>query len=166
MNKIVTFIDELNTWIGKVVSFIMFPVVAIVCYEVLMRYLFHRPTIWASEAMVYGCAYLYVLGSAWTLKDNRHVKIDIIWGKLSARGKHVMDAITFVFFSLYMVMLLWVGSEFAWQSIQIAETSGTPWNPPVYPIKIAFGIGVALLFLQGSAKFIRDLYFIIKGEKL
>ena len=166
MKKLINFIDRMNKWIGKTVSFIMFPVTFIVCYEVLMRYLFHRPTIWASEAMVYGCGYLYVLGSAWAMKENRHVKIDFLWEKLSARGKRIIDCITFAFFFLYMAMLLWVGSKFAWESILLGETSGTPWNPPVYPVKIAFVVGVAMLLLQGSAIFIRNLYFVIKGEEL
>lgn len=166
MKKIITFIDGLNEWIGKTVSFIMLPVTIIVCYEVIMRYFFHMPTIWASEAMVFGCGYLYVLGAAWTMKENRHVKIDFLWEKLSPRGRRIMDCFTFAFFFLYMVMMLWVGSKFAWESIKLSESSGTPWNPPVYPLKIAFVVGVTMLLLQGSTIFIRNLYFVIKGEEL
>ena len=166
MKRLLAGIDNVSRVVGKGISFIMFPIVAIVCYEVVMRYVFHRPTIWASECMVYGCAFLYVWGAAWTMLDNRHVKIDMVYEKLSPRGQRILDIITFSFFALYMGMMLWVGMKYALGSIKLLETSGTPWDPPVYPVKSAFVIGVAMLILQGSAKFIRDIYFIIKGTEL
>ena len=166
MKKIVSIIDGISRWTGKAVSFVMFLVVAIVCYEVSMRYLFHRPTVWASEAIVFCCAFVYVLGAAWTLLDNRHVKIDMVWEKLSPRGRRIIDSITFLFFAFYMGMMLWVGSRFAWESLQLRETSGTPWDPPVYPVKIAFVAGILLLIGQGVSRLIRDLYFAIKGKEL
>ena len=44
--------------------------------------LFHIPTLWVSESMVFGCGITYVLGSAWSLQENRHVKIDLIYGEI------------------------------------------------------------------------------------
>ena len=166
MKKIVSTIDHISTLTGKAVSSIMFLVVGIVCYEVVMRHLFKMPTVWASEAVVFCCAFLYVLGAAWTLRENRHVKIDMIWEKFSPRGKRIIDSITYVFFAFYMGMMLWVGMKFARESLQLSETSGSPWNPPVYPVKIAFVIGIILLLAQGTSKLIRDLYFIIRGKEL
>lgn len=151
---------------GRCVSYIMLPIMAIICFEVAMRYLFHRPTIWASEAMTYGCAILYVIGAAWTLLENRHVKIDFLYAKCSIRKQRILDCITFPFFALYMGLMLWVGWKFAHDSLKLGETSGTPWDPPVYPIKIAFVVGVAMLSCQGISKFIKDLYFAIKGKEL
>ncbi len=144
----------------------MFLVVAIVSYEVSMRYLFHRPTLWASEAMIFCCGFVYVLGAAWTLLENRHVKIDIVWEKLSPRGRRLLNVITFIFFLLYMVLMLREGSRFALDSFELRETSGSPWDPPVYPLKVAFVVGIVMLILQGTSKFIRDLYFVIKGKEL
>ena len=166
MKIIVSTIDYISTLTGKAVSYIMFLVVGIVCYEVVMRYLFKLPTVWASEAVVFCCAFLYVLGAAWTLRENRHVKIDLLWEKFSPRGKRILDSITYVFFAFYMGMMLWVGMKFARESLQISETSGSPWDPPVYPVKIAFVIGIILLIAQGTSKLIRDLYFIIRGKEL
>lgn len=166
MKKIVQTIDRITSLTGKAVSYIMFLVVGIVCFEVAMRYLFRKPTVWASEAIVFCCALLYVFGAAWTLLDNRHVKIDLLWEKLSPRGKRIIDSLTFIFFAFYMGLMLWVGSRFALESVKLAETSGSPWDPPVYPIKIAFVIGIVLLMGQGISKLIRNLYFIIRGKDL
>ncbi len=166
MRTIVRWIDTFNTLAGRFISFIMLPIMVIICFEVAMRYIFHRPTIWASEAMTYGCALLYVIGAAWTLLENRHVKIDFLYEKFSPRKKRILDCVTFPFFALYIGLLLWVGTKFAMESLNIRETSGTPWDPPVYPIKIAFVVGVVMLGMQGTSKFIKDLYFAINGKEL
>lgn len=165
MFQVLRVIDSISTWIGKVISFIMLPVMAVVCYEVIMRYAFHKPTVWASESMIYGCAILYCLGAAWTMVRDRHVRIDMLYERFSTRTRAIMDSITGVFFFLYLGMMLWTGSKYAWESIRIQETSGTPWNPPLYPIKIIFVIGVSLLILQGLAFFIRNIFTAVTGKQ-
>ena len=130
MKKFVTAIDKISTWIGKATSYLMIPAVSIVIIEITMRYILHRPTLWATESMLFACGFLYILGGAWTLFEKRHVKIDLIWEKLSLRKRAILDCVTFIFFALYMLLMIWVASKFAWQSIGMLEGSGTPWNPP------------------------------------
>ncbi len=166
MKKLLTIIDAISTWTGKVSSWLILIVVGFIIYEILMRYLFHLPTLWVSESMVFGCGVSYVLGAAWALKDNRHVKIDLIYGRLTPRQRAIMDSITFPFFVLYLGVFFWAAANYAWRSILLRETAGSAWDPPVYPIKTALMVGVALLLLQGMAKFIRDLHLAIKGHEL
>ena len=166
MKKLVAVIDKISTWIGKATSYLMPPAVLIVIIEIAMRHFLHRPTLWATESILFACGFLYILGGAWTLLESRHVKIDFIWEKFSLRGRAILDCITFIFFALYMLIMIWLASRFAWQSIGILEGSGTPWNPPVYPIKIAFVIALVLLFFQGMSKLIKDLYFVLHKKEL
>jgi len=166
MKKLLTIIDAISIWTGKVSSWLILIVVGFIIYEILMRYLFHLPTLWVSESMVFGCGVSYVLGAAWALKDNRHVKIDLIYGRLTPRQRAIMDSITFPFFVLYLGVFFWAAANYAWRSILLRETAGSAWDPPVYPIKTALMVGVALLLLQGMAKFIRDLHLAIKGHEL
>jgi TRAP-type mannitol/chloroaromatic compound transport system permease small subunit len=65
-----------------------------------------------------------------------------------------------------MSVFLWATAEYARRSVSVLETSGSAWDPPVYPIKLALTAGVVLLLLQGIAKFIRDLHFAVKGSRL
>ena len=65
-----------------------------------------------------------------------------------------------------MVMMIWEGSKFAWESLKLSESTGTPWDPPVYPLKIAFVAGFIMLSLQGVSKAVKDLHFVIKGKEL
>ena len=114
--------------------------------------------------MIFSCAILYVLGGAWGSKDKSHVKIDFLYEKLSTRGKAIIDSITFIFFLSYMTMMAWATSKYALDSVKYLETSGSAWNPPIYPIKIALAIGVILILSQGIVDFIKNLTVIIKGS--
>ncbi len=166
MRKLVQFIETLSIWSGKAASWLILVVVCFIIYEILMRYVFHLPTLWVSESMVFGSGLTYVLGAAWALQDNRHVKIDLVYGRLTPRQRAVVDSFTFVFFALYLVVFLWACMEYAMRSVSVRETSGSAWDPPVYPIKIALAVGVCLLLMQGVAKLIRDIYFAVKGTEL
>lgn len=166
MKKLLSAIDALSTWVGKAGSWLILLVVFFIIYEILMRYVFHLPTLWVSESMVFGCGVSYVLGAAWALQDNRHVKIDLLYGRLTVRQRAVIDSVTYVFFVLYLGVFLWAVSKYVWQSVRVGETTGSAWDPPVYPIKIALVVGVTLLLLQGTAKFIRDHHLAIKGTDL
>jgi TRAP-type mannitol/chloroaromatic compound transport system permease small subunit len=85
---------------------------------------------------------------------------------LTPRPRAVIDSFTFIFFFFYMIVFLWATTEYARRAVSVLETSGSAWDPPVYPIKLALAAGVLLLLLQGIAKFIRDLHFAVKGNKL
>lgn len=165
MKRLLSLIDWISTWSGKATSWLAIAVIFVVVYEIIMRYVFRRPTLWANEAMIFLCAILYVIGGAWTLLEKRHVKIDFVYEKFTPRQRAIFDVLTFFFFALYMGMMLWATSKYAWESIQLAERSGSPWNPPVYPIKIALALGVLLILLQGIANLIRDLHLAIKGTQ-
>jgi len=166
MKKFLAIVDFININTAKGVSFILLPALFCIYYEIISRYFFTKPTLWASELTIYFCAILYIVGAAWTLRVGRHVKIDMIYTKLSKRGQNLLDIFTFPFFALYIASMTWVGYKFALESVAIQESSGTPWDPPIYPIKIIFVLGTVMLLLQGTAKLLRDLYSLFTGKEL
>ena len=166
MRKLVSILDSISIWIGKVAAWVILPVIAVITYEIVMRYVFGRPTIWVTETMIFGCGLIYVLCSAWTTQDGRHVRIDMVYERLSPRGRATFDSITFFAFLLYMVMLGWAMSKYAYRSVIIWEESDSPWRPALWPMKVALTAGVFTILLQGIANFIRDVYFAITGKKL
>jgi len=62
--------------------------------------------------------------------------------------------------------MIWAAWEYMLQSIAVRETTMSPWNPVVWPLKIALVVSLIMLLLQQTAKFVRDLYYIMKGEDL
>jgi TRAP-type mannitol/chloroaromatic compound transport system permease small subunit len=160
MKNLLKIMDQISIWTGKLSSVIVFVVAVVVVYEVTMRYLLHLPTLWASEAMGIGCALIYILGGAWVIQENKHVRIETLYERVSPRTRAAMDVGTYLFFVLYTGVMTWATTKYAWKSFLLRETSGSPWDPPVYPIKFALAFGFLLLLLQGTVKFLRDIYFL------
>ncbi len=166
MKKILALIDGTNSWVGKVTSILTLLVAVSICYEIFMREVLVKPTIWVAEATVFGCGLLYLLGGAWTLKQDGHVRVDMLYHGLSRRGKAIIDCVTYFAFLLYIVVMLWASWQYMEQSIAVRETTMSPWDPAVWPFKIALVASLAMVLLQQTAKFVRDLYYIVKGEEL
>ena len=168
MEKIKSFIntiDAINDWTGKIFSWLIIPIIAIVVYEVVLRKVFNAPTIWAFEltTILYGVHFM--LGAPHTLLHKGHVSVDLIYSRFSPKVQAYIDVVTYIlFFFLFNIVLLWMGTKFAWTSIEMLEKSQSPWRPPLYPIKAIIPVTFFLLILQGISKFIRDLTFIIKED--
>lgn len=164
MSRFLHLIDLVSEWTGKFSAFLIVVLSLMIGYEVVARYIFNRPTTWSSEAsaMVFG-AYI-IFGGAYTLYTRGHVNMDVIYQRLSKKQKAFIDVITFWFFALFCVVLVWKGGERSWYALKNLEHSGSLWNPPVYPIKLVLPVGAFLLLLQGIAKFIRDAATLVSGR--
>lgn len=158
MARLFTAIDAVNEWTGRIVGFQIVFIVGVVVYEIVARSLFSKPTLWANETMVYVTAMAYLLGGGYALLYRRHVIVDVLYQRLSSRTRGRLDLVTFLFFVFYMLTLIWVGWVFAWDSVQLRETAGTPWNPPIYPVKLSIPLAGGLVLLQGLANVLRDFY--------
>jgi len=165
MKSFLSKIDALSIWSGNIISVINPLVVILVVYEITARYLFNAPTTWSNEMTVYLSAVAYLLGGAYSLYFRAHVSVDILYLRFTPRTQAIMNVITFFFTFIYLGALVWVGSKYAFESLKIREATGSPWNPPVYPLKICIPLGALLLILQAFANFVRDLTFAIRGRE-
>ncbi len=165
MRRILATIDKLNDQVGKLVSFLVIAMIGVMVYEVVARYVFNSPTVWAYETVTFLLGAYAILGGAYVLRHGAHVNIDILSARLSPRKRAILDVITSTFFFLFCVVLLWKGAEWAARSVSLSETTWSSWAPPVYPIKILIPVGAFLLLIQGLAKFIRDLLTAITGAR-
>jgi TRAP-type mannitol/chloroaromatic compound transport system permease small subunit len=150
-------IDRLNSWVGRFFALSIFVVVLAVLYEVFARTAFGQATIWSNETTIYLSAAAYVIGGGYALAHRRHVRIDVIFDRLSPSTRAKLDLFTFIFFFIYVGALIWVGSTLAWTSFLQGEGTGTPWNPRIWPVKFAIPIAGVLLLLQGISNLLRDL---------
>ena len=164
--KVLRWIDTLSEWTGKAVSYLIFMLAVVIGIEVVMRYAFDRPTIWVHEfsAMLFGTA--MIISGAYVMRYQGHIPMDIIYNKLSVKGKAIMDVITFFLLTLpFVVVLIWYGGATAWRSFVRLEHDSTQWGPPIYPFRLMLPIGAFLFLLQTVAKLIRDFRIIAKGEQ-
>lgn len=166
LRKFVRIIEKVSLYSGKVVAFWTVIAVAIITFEVTMRYLFNRPTNWGHEAMTLIFGMQYVLCGAYAHYTRSHVRVDILYAYWPRRAQAWVDLLTSGFFFLFAGVLTYTGWFFYWESQKIWEVSFTDWAPPYYPVKFAVFLGALLLLLQGVAWFIRDLCVAVTGREL
>ena len=150
-------VDRLNEWMGLFWGSMVVLVTIAVLYEVMARTVFGAPTDWGNETTIYLSAMAYLLAGGYALLHRRHVRIDVLYQTLSKRTQARLDAFTFLFFLAYMLTLIWVGGKDAWNAFEIGETTSTPWNPVIWPVKLSIPVAGLLLLLQGIANLLRDL---------
>jgi TRAP-type mannitol/chloroaromatic compound transport system permease small subunit len=161
-------IDWFTDRSGTLISWLSVPLVAVVSYEVIARYLFNAPTIWAFDMtyMLYGT--LFMLGAAYALHKGAHIRTDFFWERFSTRKKGLIDSISYiVFFFPSLVMLLVISLNEATYAWQINETSDqTPWRPILWPFKAVVPLTCALLLIQGISEFLKSLYMARTGIEI
>ena len=114
--------------------------------------------------MIFGAT--WVLGGAYVLSRDAHVKMEVVYTRLPLRWRAILDLITAPVFFAFVGILLWQGWKMALMSISVLEHTNTMWGPPAYFSKMVIPLGAALILLQGLAKFIRDLITAITGKQL
>jgi TRAP-type mannitol/chloroaromatic compound transport system permease small subunit len=150
-------IDVINEWAGRILSFFILPMTVITVIEVILRYVFNRPTIWAWDINIMILGAFTVMTGGYVLLKEGHVAMDIFASRFSLRVRAVIALVTSLLFFFSIGLLLWQSGVAGWESFLMREQLNSIWSPPLYPLKILWPIGVFLLLLQGVAKFIRDL---------
>lgn len=157
MQQIARSIDALNEFVGRYTSYIILILIAVVGYEVLMRYAFNAPTIFAFELTVFVYGVHYSLTLAYAQKHNTHVSIDIFESRLPQKPRTILRIVTYLVIFLPTIGILTAGGIiYALDSLKARELASSSWAPAVYPYKIIMAIGFILWLLQGVAKLIDD----------
>jgi TRAP-type mannitol/chloroaromatic compound transport system permease small subunit len=155
-------IDALSTRLGQFVAWWAMIAVFVYYYEVMARFVFNSPTNWVHESTFLMFGMQYMLSGAFAYREDQHVRVDVIYTKFSTRGKAIADIITSVFFFIFIVTMLWTGTRFASDAVQVGEHSFTEWGIQYWPVKLAIPIGAALLTLQGISKLLKDIMIVTR----
>lgn len=103
-------------------------------------------------------AAIFLLGSAYVLQLNEHVRVDMVYGGLPARGKLWIDVFGLLFFLFPATALMfWFGVPWFVKSYLAGEMSSNAGGLPVWPVKLLLPLGFALLFLQGISELIKRI---------
>jgi len=159
-------IDTISIWSGKAAAWLIFPLVFGLTYEVISRYAFNTPTLWAYDLayMLYGS--LFMLGAAFTLYKKGHIRTDIFYDKWPPKKQGWIDALLYLFFFFPgMIFFLIAGLDEAILSWSLLERSEAgAWRPPVYPFKTVIPLTALLLLIQGVSEFLKSVYAAVRGE--
>ena len=153
-------LDQLSIWSGKTFAWLIVPMVCCLVYEVFARYLFNAPTLWAYDMtyMLYGSHFM--LGAAYTLAMQGHIRTDFFYRLWPVRWQGTVDSLLYVcFFFPALALWFWAGFDYAatsWERGEVAISS--PWKPIIYPFKTVMPVTTVLLMLQGIAELVKSLY--------
>ena len=163
--RAVNFFDGISLWSGRIVAWLILPMVMSLVWEVFARYFFNAPTIWAYDMtyILYGS--FFMLGSAYTLLRGKHIRTDNFYGQWPIRRQGLVDAICYVvLFFPPLLALLYVTWDYFWVSFMRGErVVSSPWMPIIYPLKLTMPVTCALLLLQGVAEFLRSVHAATTG---
>ena len=155
----------ISEWSGKMISFFIPIVVAVTVYEVIARYVFNKPTVWALTISLYLFGISVLIAGAYVLRRGGHVRVDVLYAKWSPRTQAIVDLLTFTIFFVFCFILFWKGMEVAGKAIAVRETSRlSQWEHPVYWLKAIVPLGAGLILLEGLTKYIRDIITAVTGR--
>jgi len=166
MRSILRVVDATSDWGGKISRWLAVTLVAVMTYAVIMRYVFNLQTLWTFELLLMMGASLYAFGYGYAQRYHAHIRVDILYARLSLRGRAIIDVLGgLLIFLPLIIALIYASTSWAGHAWVINERMPlTGWYPPVAPLRTVVAMGFCVLALQGVAQLIRDLYFLIRNK--
>jgi len=130
---------------------------AILLYSTVMRVFFGVPINWVMEMSQFMLSAYYLLGGAYSLQLDAHVRMDLFYGAMKPRTRAIFDAVTILFVIFYLVVLFGGGLSSTKYAIDYNQKNYTSWAPALWPIKVIMTLGVFLMLLQAISTFFKDL---------
>jgi len=168
VTKILQIVSSTNEKIASGARWLMVVLMFVVVYDVMMRYLFNSPTIWAFElSMILGSTG-YMLSWGECERVNMHLRVDVFYVNCSARWKAIINILGTViaWYPVYIVYMI-VGMEWTIRAWRIQEVMvESYWYPPAGPTRTLIIIGLTMVCLQLTVSFIKNIHILRTGEAL
>jgi len=151
---------------GKMLSWLVLAFVLTMAYEVVARYVFNSPTVWSYDVSYMLGGGMILLGGAYLILHDGHVRIDVIYGRLSERQRLILNISLWLVVFLPMTLILLQSSyHYAYRAWKFNEVSGIGiWRPPLFPLKAVILIAWILILVEGIASFLKDVLKLFTGE--
>jgi len=146
-------ICTLNQWVGNFIAWVAALLVCVVFIDVCMRYLFNTSFVFTQELEWHLFGFIFLIGAGYTLLHDGHVRVDIIYQRVSSKTKAWINLIGVIFFLIPgCFLVIQTSAKFAINSWNIMEGSPDPGGIPLrFIIKGAIPVGFTLMLLQGIA---------------
>ena len=155
--RYIAVVSKISLVTGSAIAWLVIPATAVMLREVIGRYFFNSPSVWAPELSMQLIAFFFLVGGAYTMLSGGHVGVDIISSRLTGKAAVFAAVVRLLLATTFLGVLIYSGSLFAFRSISILEHSGTDWNVIIYPLKTVIPVASSLLLLQTIAQFLIEL---------
>ncbi|GAA0698141.1 TRAP transporter small permease subunit [Marinobacterium maritimum] len=166
---LVRLLDGFSEWTGRLIAWLTLLMVVVTFVVVVMRYVFEQGNIALQESVIYMHSFVFLLGAAYTLKHDGHVRVDIFYRPLGEKGKAWINLFgTLCLLLPVCVFLFWISWEYVATSWELKEGSqeagGIAYR---YILKSALLVMPAMMVLQGVTELLRNLLVLTgKGHLL
>lgn len=167
LEKIVTFSDRLSDTLGRAVAWLAIAMVVLTGAVVVLRYGLEIGSIALQESITYLHASVFLLGAGYTLRHDGHVRVDIFYRRMSARGRALVNLLGSLLLLLpvsgFIAWASWDYVAVSWQMREDSQEAGG--LPYVYLLKSLILVLAGILILQGLTEILRNILVLRKGLK-
>ena len=153
----VRFIDYWSTKFGRLAMLLIFVMIGVLLLGAITRNILDIPLSWTVEMAQFTMTAYYILGGAYSMQLNDHVRMDLIYDRCSDKTKAKIDSFTSFFLVFYLVCLLVGSISSTLYAIEYDQKKFSQWNPSMIPIKVIMVFGIVLMLLQAISTFFKDL---------
>jgi TRAP-type mannitol/chloroaromatic compound transport system permease small subunit len=159
------FVDRAIEAISKVLSYGFGLSILVTVYDVVADVVFRSPTVWVYDVVTTAIAVAFLIGGSYALMRREHIRITVIYDRLSRRARLVCDIVTSLLALVYFAAFAWFSYNMASLSVQDWEVSGSAWAQPTpVVVKVAMVIGALLMIVQTLANVRGDIRALRAGD--
>lgn len=164
LRRVAAVIDALSERTGRALSWLMPAMVVVIAFEVVARYLFSAPTIWAYDTALILYAWLGLVGGAFAMKRGAHIRVDLFTANLSPRRQALLELIGAPFVVFFLVLVVWQVGMASLDALASGSRRPTEWAPPLILFLATAPLGGALLLLQMASQVVKAIDVLLNGE--
>lgn len=158
-------LEAVTDFIGRAAAWVTLILVLLVTFNVASRYLFSWGTVWLQELEWHLLPVIALFGITYTLRHGGHVRVDMLYERMSPRMQHLVDLISALVLIVVAVLVIRFSQNYIGQSWRVGEMSPDPGGLPArYALKALIPIGFAVLIVQALAMALRHGVLLFRGE--
>ncbi|NUB44175.1 TRAP transporter small permease subunit [Fertoebacter nigrum] len=156
--------EAVNYRVGRFAMYLLFVMMAILLWSSVTK-VFKVPALWTLEMAQFTLVAYYLLGAPYSLQLGSNVRMDLLYGRMSARRRAGWDVFTVFALMFYLAVMLWGAIDSTVYSFATGERNPSAWRPYLWPLKLVICLAFVLMLLQAVAHLIRDIA-ILRGIDL
>lgn len=149
------FVDRVNDRLGALSAWLFFAIGGMIGYEVVSRYVFNAPTIWAEEMSRFFQLWATYLAVATLLRRRELIRITLLTERLGPGGRRAAEAFALLVIAAFCAVAIWYGTEILLDSVRLGRSTSTLLDVPQWTTEIVIPLGFALLLVQCAVELAR-----------
>jgi TRAP-type mannitol/chloroaromatic compound transport system permease small subunit len=150
-------VEAINRVVGRIVMLLVLAMIGMLLWSSISRTAFNMPLVWVVEMAQFTLAAYYLLGGAYAMQLDAHVRMDLFYAKWTRKKRAFTDSLTAFCLIFYLTVLLMGGIGSTQYAIEYGQKNYSSWAPPLAPIKVIMTVGILFMLLQAVAIFCKDL---------